>query len=315
MMRQGARRRINRDEGESVFISMTDMTVSFLFIVMILLAFFASKYKDDSTVPIEHHQKVVKEKDHEIESLLQLLSLKDIRIKKLRIKVEELETIIEKHSQEIIKLKAVDPLEQYMLRASAARLMLLEELQGRLKRHFPELPVEVIPEEGALRFQGEGLFESNSYELERQKANVVAVLGETLNELLPCFTFSADEKAGWESNCNPGFSVIEALQIEGHTDSQGDDLYNLSLSTNRAITTFSTMLNKSPELIGWLNLRDQPVISVAGYGKMRPVATNETDEGRATNRRIDMRIIMYTPASQEEITEIESRLKGALTGD
>ena len=56
------------------------------------------------------------------------------------------------------------------------------------------------------------------------------------------------------------------------------------------------MTAREPGLVAHLNFRGQPVLSVAGYGKMRPVAGNDTPAGRATNRRIDLRIIMYTPS-------------------
>ncbi len=44
------RNRAREEEGESVFVSMTDLTVSFLFIILILLAFFATQYKPEETV-------------------------------------------------------------------------------------------------------------------------------------------------------------------------------------------------------------------------------------------------------------------------
>ena len=46
-MRSIGRRRRDEEDEESVFVPMTDMTVSFLFIVMILLAFFAVQFSDE----------------------------------------------------------------------------------------------------------------------------------------------------------------------------------------------------------------------------------------------------------------------------
>ena len=50
-MRGLVRRRTQEDEEESVFVTMTDMTISFLLIVMILLAFFATQLISQDTVP------------------------------------------------------------------------------------------------------------------------------------------------------------------------------------------------------------------------------------------------------------------------
>jgi hypothetical protein len=47
---------------------------------------------------------------------------------------------------------------------------------------------------------------------------------------------------------------------------------------------------------------------------MRPVADNSTPEGRATNRRIDLRIIMYTPQSIDDIEAIKNALKREVEG-
>lgn len=285
MRANASRKRSHDEEEESVFVSMTDMTVSFLFIVMVLLAFFASRYNDKNTVPRDEYEQAVQTRDKTIVGL----------------------------RAEIALLKQVDPLEQYMSQATAARLNLLYLLRNNLKQSFPELPVDVIPEEGTLRFQGEGLFTSNSYTLSDDKRKIVEALAKTLDSLLPCYTFS--QSVGWNKSCNPSFAIIEAVQIEGHTDSKGEDVYNLNLSTNRAITTFTSMLAAAPELITNFNLRSQPVLSVAGYGKMRPVKPNDTLQNMAMNRRIDLRIIMHTPANAAEIEDIRKRLIEPLKKD
>jgi len=68
--------------------------------------------------------------------------------------------------------------------------------------------------------------------------------------------------------------------IEGHTDSQGSDVTNQRLSTERAEAVKQYVLANtdiSPDRIEGV-----------GYGESRPVASNETPEGRAKNRRIDV---------------------------
>ena len=65
-----ARRR--GEDSESVFVSMTDLTVSFLFVVLILLAFFATQFKPEDTVPRAEHDKVQTSLAHAIEHSRQL---------------------------------------------------------------------------------------------------------------------------------------------------------------------------------------------------------------------------------------------------
>ena len=71
------------------------------------------------------------------------------------------------------------------------------------------------------------------------------------------------------------------IVVEGHTDSFGGDATNLELSQARAEAVREYLL---------ANMRDLPASDVesVGYGESRPVANNETVEGRAKNRRIDV---------------------------
>jgi OOP family OmpA-OmpF porin len=73
-----------------------------------------------------------------------------------------------------------------------------------------------------------------------------------------------------------------AIQIEGHTDSDGDDAFNQSLSEKRAQAVQSYL-----EKAGL----DAARLSAKGFGESKPVADNGTDEGKAKNRRIDFVIL------------------------
>jgi outer membrane protein OmpA-like peptidoglycan-associated protein len=67
-----------------------------------------------------------------------------------------------------------------------------------------------------------------------------------------------------------------SIQVQGHTDNIGNDAGNLKLSENRAQSVYNY-------------LREQGIsetrLSYKGFGKSMPVATNDTEEGRAKNRR------------------------------
>lgn len=83
-------------------------------------------------------------------------------------------------------------------------------------------------------------------------------------------------------NIFPGAQIT----VEGHTDSKGGDRLNQKLSQNRAQTVMNRMI------------RDAAIpadrITATGFGETRPIANNETETGRAQNRRIDLLIM---PAS------------------
>ena len=70
------------------------------------------------------------------------------------------------------------------------------------------------------------------------------------------------------------------VQIEGHTDSIGSQDYNQKLSEDRAEAVHAYLVSAS--------LPSARMIGVRGFGKIRPVATNDTSEGRQTNRRVEI---------------------------
>jgi outer membrane protein OmpA-like peptidoglycan-associated protein len=81
-------------------------------------------------------------------------------------------------------------------------------------------------------------------------------------------------------NENPSFKV----QIDGHTDDQGKDEYNLDLSNRRAASVKAYLISK-----GIAESR----LSSMGYGETKPIADNKTAKGRAQNRRVEMTLSNY----------------------
>jgi outer membrane protein OmpA-like peptidoglycan-associated protein len=85
------------------------------------------------------------------------------------------------------------------------------------------------------------------------------------------------------------------IVVEGHTDSFGGDATNLELSQLRAKAVREYLL---------ANMRDLPPADVesVGFGESRPVANNETVEGRAKNRRID---VVIRPKAEARTASIQ----------
>lgn len=91
---------------------------------------------------------------------------------------------------------------------------------------------------------------------------------------------------------NTGFtfrldSLVELLEthphvkmsITGHTDNTGNELHNLKLSTNRAKAVARYLINSGI---------DQNRVSFQGLGSKKPIASNDTIEGRRKNRRVEI---------------------------
>ena len=73
------------------------------------------------------------------------------------------------------------------------------------------------------------------------------------------------------------------IEITGHTDSSGSDSINLSISQARAEN-----VGKFLTAVGEIS---KERIKTSGFGESRPVASNGTAEGRAENRRVEIKII------------------------
>jgi outer membrane protein OmpA-like peptidoglycan-associated protein len=72
------------------------------------------------------------------------------------------------------------------------------------------------------------------------------------------------------------------VEIQGHTDNSGTVSHNQKLSENRAISVYNYLIN---------NGLDKKYLKYKGYGASKPVAGNETEIGRAKNRRTEFVII------------------------
>ena len=123
-----------------------------------------------------------------------------------------------------------------------------------------ELLVELIPLKAGQSVVLENIFfETDSYELDKKSSNEIKELVQFLS-------------------LNPSLRV----SIEGHTDSEGMADYNQTLSQNRAKAVYNALLAAgiSKSRLGY-----------KGFGSKAPIASNDTESGRAQNRRTEMRIL------------------------
>ena len=79
------------------------------------------------------------------------------------------------------------------------------------------------------------------------------------------------------------------IDVYGHTDSTGSDQYNQALSERRARTVADYLVMRGVSA---------PRVRSLGYGETMPVASNDTEQGRALNRRVEIKIV---PITQEQV--------------
>lgn len=83
---------------------------------------------------------------------------------------------------------------------------------------------------------------------------------------------------------------IRRLSIEGHTDSDGSDRYNQKLSDNRSASVKKYLVDHGI---------DEGMLDSKGHGESKPIASNDTEEGKEKNRRVEFLI-----TAQDEVREV-----------
>ena len=146
----------------------------------------------------------------------------------------------------------------------------MDKQAREIKEALPGAEVERVGE-GIRLVLGE-----NSVNFDFNKATLTAKAKQNLDKLVPVLKSYADTD----------------IKIYGFTDSKGADDYNLNLSKQRAAAVKSYLAAK-----GLVTGR----FTVEGLGEAEPIATNDTDAGRALNRRVEFAIV----ANQKMIQEAE----------
>ena len=136
---------------------------------------------------------------------------------------------------------------------------IVKNIENKLKQNIPSVEV-TSTEQGIVINVGEILFKFDSDELTENASDDLNNIVEVLRE----------------------FSERK-IRVTGHTDSTGPEDYNLSLSLRRARRTVMELKTRNPDLSGR--------ITYIGLGESKPVASNETEEGRRKNRRVEIIIL------------------------
>ena len=286
---------------ESYFISMTDIMVGMLFVFIILLMYFVFRIQNVSepVVPLSEHRAVVDHRD------------------RLATAYREASDRIHGLEKEIERLHQ-NPLERYLKLADAARENILFDLQRSMKNvpGITEGDVKVIAEQGILRLSGDMLFPRGVSTISPGSPSDAAIkaLAKALSNVLPCF--SVGPASHPTKSCNPNAAFIDAVFVEGHTDNgqitgllEGFIKDNLSLSARRAVNTMQAIYADQPTLWQMFSISPSqegrqlgegtsPLVNAAAFGDTRPAFANDTEDGRRNNRRIDLRLLMYAPRTE-----------------
>ncbi len=135
----------------------------------------------------------------------------------------------------------------------------LESIRNTLKKNIPSVEVSMV-DQGILINIGEILFRFDSDEFTEGAGTDLDNIVEVLNEF-----------------------PDRDIRVIGHTDSTGPEDYNRSLSIRRSKRTAQEIKKRLPRRKGG--------ITYIGMGEEKPIASNETEEGRQKNRRVEIIIL------------------------
>jgi outer membrane protein OmpA-like peptidoglycan-associated protein len=133
----------------------------------------------------------------------------------------------------------------------------LERQRQELEEARKQLKLEETAQSVTIRLEGDVLFDSGKTQLRPEAQSALEKVAIVLAQF-------------------PGAKV----EIDGHTDSKGAPAMNLDLSEKRAVAV-SNFLKMRAELAG-INF------TTHGSGETKPIASNDTEEGRQQNRRVEL---------------------------
>lgn len=149
-----------------------------------------------------------------------------------------------------------------------------------------QLPDQPFPAKVRRRFRFQELsFAFNQWDLSEEGRQSISLVAEELRKENKYFIIS----------------------IEGHTDDVGSDAYNSTLSFKRAVAAATHMVLRD----GF----DPARIFVKGYGESQPLDSNDTDEGRARNRRVELLILVPEGYEDIEIEVIDDKAEAGVEED
>ena len=153
------------------------------------------------------------------------------------------------------------------------RLSILEQIRESIVEVMGDASKVSIGDNGNIILSDSVLFDLGSSEIKEDSAGV---LGELIDVF---YQFLSDEENA---------KYVDSIVISGHTDITGTAESNRVLSTDRANSVLNyLLLGKNGKLNGY-----SAYFCAAGYGATRPVASNDTEEGQAANRRIEISMIL-----------------------
>ncbi|EPF6610839.1 OmpA family protein [Klebsiella aerogenes] len=165
-----------------------------------------------------------------------------------------------------------------LYRGERLRQTVLETIRSYVPPPPPKAVEKIVPK--IIRLDSMSLFDTGKWTLKPGSTKLL------VNSLLGI-------------KARPGWLIV----IAGHTDSVGDDKSNQTLSLKRAESVRNWMRDTGDV--------PESCFAVQGYGESRPIASNEAQQGRALNRRVEISLVPQADACRVATNSASSPADGA----
>ena len=217
----------------------------------------------------------------QLESLTDELNLKQDQVEDYSLQIVQQTEKLEQQQKLIGQQEAylmaanneLTDMRNQMQTIAVLRLSILEQIRESIVEVMGDASKVSIGDNGNIILSDSVLFDLGSSQI---KPDSVGVLDELVDVF---YKFLSDGENA---------KYVDSIVISGHTDITGTAETNRDLSTDRANSVISYLLTGKN---GILNNYAQ-YFCAAGYGATRPVASNDTEEGKAANRRIEISMIL-----------------------
>ena len=221
----------------------------------------------EARLTLDELKGTLEEQNAQLASQKKELAAQDKLLADQKALIGEQEKYLKAANKELLEMRS------RMQTIAVLRLSILEQIRDSVVAVMGDASKVSIGDNGAIVLDEGVLFDFGS-------SAIKPAAKPTLDRLVEVFKsfLSDDENAKY----------VDSIIISGHTDSIGTAAENRKLSTDRANAVLNYLLTADK---GALNDYAQ-YFCAAGYGATRPVASNDTDEGRAQNRRIEISITL-----------------------
>lgn len=294
--------RVNSEE-ENFWPAFTDLisTIALILFFLMLIIYinsivtgknleYAIKQVEDTDRRLEAAKAEISQAENQLRLLKDDLEITaaEVRDGEIALKMSQDEVDIQK---EIIaeSNKELGELRSKLQGIAVLRLSVLSDVKGSIesklgKKNEKGEELVLINSNGNIVINEGLVFEYNSYNLKPEGKELLSKLADAFENVL-----SDDETR----------ASIDAINIQGHTDSRGDSEYNRDLSTKRATAVINYLMQSNS------NLEDSygRYFLAGGYSEFRPVSSGATEKDYSLNRRIEISVILKDASIQDVIDE------------